>query len=75
MTDIRRTMLWVVFTMSLVLLWDAWQQHTGQPTLFGGPAQNPQQRDKLLRALDAIKDRHGDDAVHHASKQEGTTVI
>jgi YidC/Oxa1 family membrane protein insertase len=37
MTDIRRTMLWVVFTMSLVLLWDAWNLHTGQPTLFGGP--------------------------------------
>jgi hypothetical protein len=24
MTDIRRTILWVVFTMSLVLLWDGW---------------------------------------------------
>jgi YidC/Oxa1 family membrane protein insertase len=36
MTDMRRTLLWVVFTMSLVLLWDAWNRHTGQPTLFGG---------------------------------------
>ncbi|MEZ6036659.1 MAG: DNA polymerase IV [Planctomycetota bacterium] len=36
-----------------------------QQGLFGGPAASPQQRDKLLRALDAIKDRHGDDAVHH----------
>ena len=36
MTDMRRTLLWVVFTMSLVLLWDAWNKHTGQPTLFGG---------------------------------------
>jgi YidC/Oxa1 family membrane protein insertase len=35
MTDIRRTLLWVVFTMSLVLLWDAWNKHTGQPSLFG----------------------------------------
>ena len=35
MTDIRRTLLWVVFTMSLVLLWDAWSRHNGQPTLFG----------------------------------------
>ncbi|MFN0186562.1 MAG: membrane protein insertase YidC [Aquabacterium sp.] len=35
MTDIRRTLLWVVFTMSMVLLWDAWLKHTGQPTLFG----------------------------------------
>jgi YidC/Oxa1 family membrane protein insertase len=35
MTDIRRTLLWVVFTMSLVLLWDAWNKHTGQPSMFG----------------------------------------
>ena len=37
MTDIRRTLLWVVFTMSLVLLWDAWNRHSGHPTLFGAP--------------------------------------
>ena len=37
MNDIRRTLLWVVFTMSLVMLWDAWNRHNGQPTLFGGP--------------------------------------
>ncbi|MDQ2779197.1 MAG: membrane protein insertase YidC [Pseudomonadota bacterium] len=38
MTDIRRTLLWVIFTMSLVLLYDAWNRHNGQPTLFGsGP--------------------------------------
>lgn len=36
MTDMRRTLLWVVFTMSLVFLWDAWLAHTGQPTIFGG---------------------------------------
>ena len=34
MTDIRRTMLWVVFSMSLVFLWDAWQKHTGHPSMF-----------------------------------------
>ena len=35
MTDMRRTILWVVFTMSLVLLWDAWNKHNGQPGFFG----------------------------------------
>ena len=40
MTDMRRTLLWVVFVMSLVLLWDAWSKHTGQPSLFG-PAPRP----------------------------------
>ncbi|MBT9456741.1 MAG: membrane protein insertase YidC [Burkholderiaceae bacterium] len=35
MTDMRRTLMWVVFTMSLVLLWDAWNKHNGQPSMFG----------------------------------------
>jgi YidC/Oxa1 family membrane protein insertase len=41
MTDIRRTLLWVVFTMSLVLLWDAWNKHTGQPSIFGPTPSRP----------------------------------
>lgn len=41
MTDIRRTLLWVVFTMSLVLLWDAWNKHTGQPSIFGPNTAKP----------------------------------
>ncbi|WP_374434558.1 membrane protein insertase YidC [Inhella sp.] len=34
MTDIRRTVLWVVFSMSLLLLWDGWQRHNGRPSMF-----------------------------------------
>jgi YidC/Oxa1 family membrane protein insertase len=41
MTDIRRTLLWVVFTMSLVLLWDAWGRHQGQPSMFSPPPARP----------------------------------
>ena len=41
MTDTRRTILWVVFLMSLVLLWDAWGRHNGQPTLFGSLLKPP----------------------------------
>jgi YidC/Oxa1 family membrane protein insertase len=41
MSDIRRTLLWVIFTMSLVLIWDAWNRHTGQTSLFGGPPPQP----------------------------------
>lgn len=37
MTDIRRTLLWVVFGMSLVLIWDAWQKHEGHPSMFSPP--------------------------------------
>ena len=37
MTEMRRTLLWVVFSMSLVLLWDAWNKHNGQPSMFSPP--------------------------------------
>ena len=38
MNDIRRTILWVIFGFSLVLLWDKWQVHNGrQATFFPGP--------------------------------------
>jgi len=37
MTDMRRTLLWVVFTMSLFLIWDAWQKYNGHPSFFSPP--------------------------------------
>jgi YidC/Oxa1 family membrane protein insertase len=40
MNDIRRTILWVIFGFSMVLLWDQWQIHSGkQATFFPNPAQ------------------------------------
>jgi YidC/Oxa1 family membrane protein insertase len=41
MTDMRRTLLWVVFIMSLVFLYDGWNKHNGRPTLFGAPISEP----------------------------------
>ena len=39
MNDIRRTILWVVFAFSLVMLWDQWQVHNGKkPTFFPSSA-------------------------------------
>ncbi|RJP65196.1 MAG: membrane protein insertase YidC [Comamonadaceae bacterium] len=39
MNDIRRSILWVVFGLSMVLIWDKWQIHNGQkPTFFPGTA-------------------------------------
>ena len=39
MNNIRRTVLWVVFTFSLIMLWDQWQVHNGRkPTFFPGAA-------------------------------------
>jgi len=34
MNDIRRTILWVIFGFSLVLLWDQWQVHNGRTATF-----------------------------------------
>lgn len=41
MTDMRRTVLWVVFTMSLFLLWDGWNKHNGKPSFFNPAAPRP----------------------------------
>jgi YidC/Oxa1 family membrane protein insertase len=38
MNDIRRTILWVVFGFSMVLLWDQWQVHNGRAPTFLPPA-------------------------------------
>ncbi|MCJ0765670.1 membrane protein insertase YidC [Variovorax terrae] len=39
MNDIRRTILWVIFGFSMVLLWDQWQVHNGhKATFFPSPA-------------------------------------
>jgi YidC/Oxa1 family membrane protein insertase len=34
MTDIRRTILWVIFGFSLVMLWDQWQVFNGRQATF-----------------------------------------
>ncbi len=34
MNDIRRTILWVIFGFSLVLLWDQWQVFNGNKPTF-----------------------------------------
>ena len=34
MNDMRRSILWVVFAFSLIMLWDKWQIHQGKPATF-----------------------------------------
>ena len=42
MNDMRRTLLWVVFSMSLFLLWDGWNKHNGKASFFSPlPATKP----------------------------------
>jgi YidC/Oxa1 family membrane protein insertase len=32
--DIQRSVLWVVFSLSMLLLWDNWMRYTGKPSMF-----------------------------------------
>ncbi|QWF50075.1 membrane protein insertase YidC [Bordetella hinzii] len=41
--DIRRTVLWMIFSFSLLLLWNNWQIHNGKPSLFGAPPASAEQ--------------------------------
>src|SRR5512140_1734942 len=41
MNDIRRTILWVIFGFSMVLLWDQWQVYNGKNATFFPSAHKP----------------------------------
>lgn len=54
MNDIRRTILWVVFGFSLVMLWDQWQLSQGKnPTFFPKPVQTAPAADSAPAAVTA----------------------
>lgn len=40
--DIKRTVLWVIFSMSLLLIWDNWMRHNGKSSLFFPTASSQQ---------------------------------
>ncbi|MDO9217851.1 MAG: membrane protein insertase YidC, partial [Lacisediminimonas sp.] len=44
--DIQRTVLWVVFSMSLLILWDNWMRYNGKPSLFFPVTATQQAADK-----------------------------
>jgi len=60
MTDIRRSILWVIFGFSMILLWDKWQLHNGRPATFFPQGQSQQ-------AAPAATSAKGDAAVPAAS--------
>jgi len=56
MNDIRRSILWVVFGLSMILLWDRWQIHNGNaPTFFPSSASSraSEAEPSPVRAADA----------------------
>lgn len=51
--DIRRTILWMIFSFSLLLLWNNWQEHNGKPSLFANtPAAEEQANTSSTAAAD-----------------------
>ena len=47
--DFKKTILWAVFSMSGLMLYNNWQVHEGRPSLFGGaPANTPALADKAV---------------------------
>lgn len=38
MMDTKRSILWVIFAVSLFFLWDSWQHYKGDASVFFGPA-------------------------------------
>lgn len=53
MNDIRRTILWVIFGFSAVMLWDQWQIHNGrQATFFPGATPRVEQSAESGRPSD-----------------------
>ena len=47
--DFKKTILWAVFSMSGLMLYNNWQVHEGKPSLFGGaPASAPAPADKAV---------------------------
>jgi len=49
--EIRRTLLWMILSLSLLLLWNNWQTYHGRPSLFSAPA--PTQQDDAQPRADA----------------------
>src|SRR5260363_283326 len=40
--DVKRSVLWIIFTISLVMLFDNWQREHGRSSLFFPSATSPQ---------------------------------
>ena len=45
--DTRRIILWVVLSLSLLILWDNWLRYSGQPSMFGLDSKATQQQSQV----------------------------
>ena len=51
--DIRKTLLWAIFTISALLLFNAWQEQTGQGSLF---TKSPPAKEQVAATDNGSKD-------------------
>jgi YidC/Oxa1 family membrane protein insertase len=73
MTDIRRSILWVIFGFSMVLLWDKWQVHNGnKATFFPQPTEQNSSCNRRSRQVQpmATCPRHLPCPVHSRLQQQ-----
>jgi len=69
--DIRRTILWMILSFSLLLLWNNWQTYNGKPSLFG-PSLTSQTVDSSVQSQQAAADASIPNA---APAQAGTAAV
>ncbi len=71
--DIKRTVLWVVFTMSLLILWDNWGRQNGKSSLFF-PSASTGQTAESGKPANADSNAQGTTAASAANSQELSTT-
>lgn len=73
--DIRRTILWMIFSLSLLLLWNNWQVHNGKASLFGNTPAATQKADATDKSsATAPAGVNNGDASIPAAAQTATSV-
>ena len=75
--DFKKTILWAVFSMSGLMLYNNWQVHEGKPSLFGGtPTSAPVATDKAAAGnkVDVPMQTAGAPAIAVAPVLNGGTI-
>lgn len=72
MNDIRRTILWVIFGFSLIMLWDQWQIHNGEkPTFFPSPTKENVQQKPVQEGRQSVPE----EAAQQDNRADSTQIL
>src|SRR5690625_937814 len=67
--DIRRTILWLIFAFSVLLLWNNWQTYNGRPSIFGTPPAD-EQLAQTDSATDTQTTQPADPSIPHVEQSQ-----